>query len=73
MASAVTLSDEIVAQAKIAAEASGRSVEEQIEHWIKIGKVVEANSDLTYEFIKDILQGMHELEAGEARPYEFGG
>jgi hypothetical protein len=72
MSSAVKLSDEIVSEAKIASKVLNRSVAGQIEHWAKIGKIAEANPDLTYEFIKDILLGLQELEAGEKHPYEFG-
>ncbi len=72
MASSVKLSDEIVSEAKTASKVLNRSVAGQIEHWAKIGKIAEANPDLTYDFIKDILLGLQELENGEALPYEFG-
>jgi ParD-like antitoxin of type II bacterial toxin-antitoxin system len=34
---------------------SGLDMSNQIEHWAKIGKVVEDNPDLPYSFIKEIL------------------
>ena len=43
MATDIKLSDEIVTNARINAKVSSRSVTEQIEHWIKIGKIAEDN------------------------------
>lgn len=34
---------------------SGLSISEQIEHWASIGSIFEANHDLTYTFIKAVL------------------
>ena len=73
MATAVKLSEEIVSEAKIISRALNRSLAGQIEHWAKIGKIVEENPDLTYEFIKGILIAQEEAEAGKLKPYKFGG
>ena len=64
MATDVKLSDEIVTNAKINAKVFSRSVTEQIEHWIKIGKIAEDNPDLTYDFIKNILLAQQEVAEG---------
>ena len=53
--STVKLSDELVAEAKKFAGVYNRSVPKQIEHWSRIGKIVEENPDLSYKFITDIL------------------
>jgi hypothetical protein len=45
-----------------------RSTPKQIEHWAKVGRIVEQNPDLTYDFIKGLLLAMEE-EDGE--PYSF--
>lgn len=72
MASAVKLSDQIVSEAKATSRALNRSIAGQIEHWAKIGKMVEANPDLTYEFIKNLLIAQQEAKTGNLEPYEFG-
>lgn len=69
--SAVKLSQEIVAEAKIISKALNRSVAGQIEHWAKIGKIAEENPDLTYEFIKDILIAQQEVKAKKFEEYAF--
>ena len=71
MAKAVKLSDNIVLEAKIVSKAFNRSVAGQIEYWAKIGKIGEENPDLTYEFIKDILVSLQEVEAGKLEAYDF--
>jgi hypothetical protein len=68
----VNLSDELVEQAKIYAGAYSRSTPKQIEHWAKIGRMLEDNPDLTYEFAQDILIAMQQKERGEVEPYVFG-
>jgi hypothetical protein len=67
----VKLSENIVDEARIVSKALNRSVANQIEHWAKIGKIVEENPDLTYEFIKDILIGQREAQEGKCQPYVF--
>jgi hypothetical protein len=65
MSSAVKLSEQIVSDAKIVSKALNRSIAGQIEHWAKIGKLVEENPDLSYEFIKRILIAKQEAEQGK--------
>lgn len=55
-----------------AAHNSGRTVEEQLEHWAHIGRVLEENPDLTYEFVKGIEASLEDIEAGRVEPYQFG-
>jgi hypothetical protein len=71
MATAVKLSEGIVAQAKVTSKALNRSIAGQIEHWAKIGKIAEENPDLSYEFIKDILIAQGEIAAGMVEEYTF--
>lgn len=66
---AVNLSKELVEDAKRYAAVYHRSVPKQIEFWAKIAKNVEANPDLPYHFVRDILLA---LESDESEPYEFG-
>ena len=71
MATTVKLSDEIISKARITSKALNRSLAGQIEYWARVGKLVEENPDLTYEFIKDILIAEKEVEAGKVEPYIF--
>ena len=57
------------AQAK--AKAKNRSTSAQVHYWAKIGKIAEDNPDLPVSFIKDILVGLEQAEAGEVYPYQF--
>lgn len=72
MSKAVKLSDKLVEEAKHYAAVSCRSVPGQIEYWSKIGKIVEDNPDLPYEFIKDILISLEDVKAGNVTEYKFG-
>lgn len=55
----------IVTDAKKYSRIDHRSLTGQIEHWAKIGKSAEENSELTYSQIKEILIGVAELDNGE--------
>ncbi len=68
----VKLSDRLIADAKITAQALHRSVPMQIEHWAKIGKIYEENPDLPASFVNGILISLSEIEAGEVTEYVFG-
>jgi hypothetical protein len=72
MATAVRITDELITEAKKFSKIDKRSLTGQIEHWARIGKCAEENSDLTYSLIKDILIGLAELEQGESSEYKFG-
>lgn len=62
----------LLESAKIAAQVQSRSMSKQIEHWAKIGKIAEENPDLPFNVIKDLLQGIAEIEAGQEFDYETG-
>ena len=49
------LSKNLIEQAIKGSAMSGLSISEQIEYWANIGLVMEANPDLTYAFIKAVL------------------
>jgi len=72
MTTAVRITDDLVRDAKIFSKIEKRSLTGQIEHWARIGKCAEENTDLTYSLIKDILIGLAELEQGESSEYKFG-
>src|SRR4030042_1263328 len=72
MATAVRVSEELIAEAKKFSRIDHRSVAGQIDHWARMGKCAEENPDLTYSLIKEILIGLEELEQGEKTEYRFG-
>lgn len=59
-------------KASIMAQATSRSVPKQIEHWAKIGEIMEDNPELSYEFVKQAMIAKAEKDAGKLEPYEFG-
>ncbi len=71
MALAVKLSEEIVTKARKISKALNRSIAGQVEHWAKIGIIAEANPDLTYRFIRDILISQQEMDDGKLEPHVF--
>jgi len=71
MSAVIKLSDKLVTEARRYANLYNRSLPKQIEYWSQIGKIVEDNPDLTYNFIKDILHSKIELEEGEVEEYSF--
>jgi len=72
MLSTVRISENLIREAGIYGKHDNRSAEDQIGHWIRIGKCVEENPDLTYHLIREILIGIGELEQGKCSEYKFG-
>ncbi len=72
MPTAVKISDELVAKAKIKSKVFKRSVAGQIEYWAKIGQIIEENPELPLPFIQDTLVGKEEIKSGQGTPYIFG-
>ena len=71
MPTAVKISDELIAQARIKSKIFKRSIAGQIEYWAQIGKIVEENPDLPLPFIQDLLLGKEQIRAGMGTPYVF--
>ena len=59
-------------KATIIAKALNRTTPKQIEHWAKIGEMMEDNPDLPYEFVKQVIIAKAEKEAGKLEDYDFG-
>ena len=72
MATAIKLSDALINDAAINGKAQHRSTPKQIEYWARLGKIAEENPDLPLGFIKGILIGKEEIDAGDVSEYEFG-
>jgi len=71
MPTAVKISDDLFAKAKIRSRVFKRSIAGQIEYWAKIGEIVEENPDLPLHFIQDTLFAKEQIRAGEGEPYVF--
>jgi len=72
MAKPIKLSDELVNEATAHGKAQHRSPPKQIEYWARIGKIAEENPDLPLGFVKDMLVGIEEIDAGDVSEYKFG-
>ena len=68
----VRLDQDLVEKAAIMAKALNRTTPKQIEHWAKIGKMMEDNPDLPYEFVRQAIIAKAEKEAGKLEEYNFG-
>lgn len=72
MATTIKLSDELITEARRYGDIYSRSAPKQIEYWSKIGKIMEENPELSYNFVKDMLLAQRELADGDVTPYDFG-
>ena len=70
--SSVRLDQNLIERATIMARALNRTPPRQIEHWAKIGEIMEDNPDLPYEFVKQAIIAKAEREAGKLEAYDFG-
>lgn len=71
MSTAIKITNALAIEAKKVAIFNKRSVTKQIEYWAYIGKIVEGNPDLPYNFIKDILISLEETKNRQLEPYRF--
>ena len=68
----VRLDQELLQRASIMAKALDRSTPKQIEHWARIGEIMEDNPELPYGFVRQSLIAKAEKEAGKLESYSFG-
>ena len=68
----IRLDQYLIEKATIMAKELNRTPPKQIEHWAKIGEIMEDNPDLPYEFVKQAIIAKAELEAGKLESYDFG-
>ena len=68
----VRLDQELLERATIMAKALNRTTPKQIEHWAKIGEIMEDNPDLPYEFVRQAIIAKAEMEAGKLEQFDFG-
>ena len=67
----IRLDKDLIDKAQVMAKAFCRTVPKQVEHWAKIGEIMEDNPDLTYEFVRDCLIAKAEQEKGMLVDYVF--
>lgn len=67
----IRLDQELIEKATIMAKALNRTPPKQIEHWAKIGEIMEDNPDLPYDFVKQVFIAEAEREAGKLESYDF--
>lgn len=67
----IRLDHTLIEQASVIAKAQHRTPPKQIEHWATIGRIMEDNPDLSYEFVRQLLIAQAEVDAGMTEPYEF--
>ena len=70
--SSIRLDQDLVEKATIMAKALNRTTPKQIEHWAKIGEMMEYNPDLPYEFVRQAIIAKAEKDAGKLEQYDFG-
>ena len=68
----IRLDQKLIEKATIIAKALDRTPPKQIEHWAKIGKLMEDNPDLPYGLVRQAIIAKAEREAGELEAYDFG-
>jgi len=67
----INLSESLAKAARTQAELHHRSLDKQIDHWAKIGKIAEENPDLSFQFVQTILKAREEALSGQTEPYSF--
>lgn len=68
----ICIEQDLFERATIMAKVKNRTTPKQIEHWAKIGEIMEENPDLTYDFVRQALISQAEKEAGMLEEYSFG-
>ena len=69
MTKKIRLSPDFITIANAHASATHRTLSEQIEHWVKVGRMAEDNSDLPFSFIKDVMLAEAQIKEGQVTHY----
>lgn len=72
MATPVSLDDSLIKEAKSQSKVYSRSMPKQIEHWARMGRIIEQNPDLTGEDVQGILLGLQDVADGNVKAYKRG-
>lgn len=68
----IRLDQKLVDKAAIMAKALHRTTPKQIEHWARIGEMMEDNPDLTYDFARQAIISQAERDAEQLEAYHLG-
>ena len=71
MSRSIRLSTELVQAAEVAAQHNQRTTAGQIEFWVRLGRALEENPDLSSQMLLDLLIGIEDINQGKIRPYRF--
>jgi hypothetical protein len=61
------IDDDLYASAKLAGEAQSRSASQQVAHWARIGREIEASGALSLRDINDVLSGSRSYDGLSAK------
>lgn len=67
----VNLPQDLVEAAKVVALQNQRTVAEQIEFWVRLGRAAEENPDLSSQMLIDLLVSIEDVNQGNVRAYRF--
>jgi F0F1-type ATP synthase alpha subunit len=67
----IKLDKGLIKRADNVASKLNRTTAKQIEHWTKIGEMMEDNPDLPYEFVKQAIIAKVEKETGKLDEYKL--
>ena len=71
MQTTINISDELLQTAQQQAKHFHRSIDKQLDYWLRIGKIAEENPNLSFTFIKNALLARKQALAGDVEPYIF--
>ena len=72
MGTALRIPEETRALLAVKAKSNRRSMAGQADYYIRLAMLVEENPDLPMQFLRDVLEGREELNAGLGSEYVFG-
>ena len=67
----VHLSPDLVQAAQVSARQNQRTIADQIEFWVRLGRAAEENPDLSSQMLVDLLIGIEDINQGNIRPYSL--
>ena len=72
MLASIQLSESLIQDAKSASKIAKRTIPEQIEHWARLGKACDENSDLPVHMLQDILASREKMNLNKLSQFRFG-
>jgi len=72
MPTSLRISEDTRSMLEVKAKVHRRSLAGQADYYIRLGILAEENPDLPLLFLREILEGRAETEAGLAEEYRFG-